>query len=206
MHYRSPTSLLLVAALSQTTSPAAAYTCTDGSPASLVDTFSVPGYAQAGGIWVCPAPAVSALKSTLHDAGKVLGQIVSSVLDANSSAPFNLTEAPCTTYCDTPAGGGPDPNDCSYLATANAPSGTFTLPARSSLVWTWQSCQVVQSNFLEPPQNITYDYSNESWAGVIDYLAWNCQSEENAHGGSCDFYDSTNTFIQVLASAPQTTK
>jgi len=111
---------------------------------------------------------------------------------------LSLLEAPCTSYCNTPAGTGPDPNDCLQMINADADSGSYTIAAGTYLVWTWETCQVTQNNQLTDGSDITYSYDWDHWSGVVNYLAFNCQAAENAQGGSCHFNDSTNqSWIQV---------
>ncbi|EPQ53540.1 hypothetical protein GLOTRDRAFT_111695 [Gloeophyllum trabeum ATCC 11539] len=183
----------LLACLAAAAAAATSYTCSNGAPATHLSTFVVPGSETPGHIWSCPgaaAPLKALIKLEAREAG------------ANETQAVDITRAPCTTYCDTPAGGGPDPNDCSTLANADAVGGNFTIPASSYLAWTWKSCQVTQSNLLNPARELNYTYDGRDWAGVVNYVAWNCQSQENAHGGSCRFYDNTNVSIIQVQTTP----
>jgi hypothetical protein len=93
--------------------------------------------------------------------------------------------------------------------------------------WTHGSCQVYMNNKLQPAQDIyyCYDYGNCASslscairvltpsvpvAGVVNYLAWNCQGTTGHNGGSCHFYDNTGVcaslFPLLLGSAGLTAK
>ncbi|KAF2994334.1 hypothetical protein E8E14_002893 [Neopestalotiopsis sp. 37M] len=103
----------------------------------------------------------------------------------------NLCGAPCTTYCNSGTG-GPNPNDCSSLASSIQNNGGFTLSPGYTYYWSWGSCQAYIVNKESQDQYYCYDQSN--FAGVINYLAWNCQASSSGgpyHGGSCHFYDNT---------------
>ncbi|KIP07107.1 hypothetical protein PHLGIDRAFT_118358 [Phlebiopsis gigantea 11061_1 CR5-6] len=107
----------------------------------------------------------------------------------------DLCGAPCTTYCNS-GSGGPNPNDCTTLANVQSGQGTFTITAGTVIYWTYASCQVYMNDELSPAQDIVYCYSD--WAGVVNYVAWNCQGTTGDNGGSCHFYDNTDiSWIQV---------
>ncbi|KAI1082493.1 hypothetical protein F5B20DRAFT_578158 [Whalleya microplaca] len=109
----------------------------------------------------------------------------------------NVCGAPCTTYCNSGTG-GPDPNDCSSLA-SGLPSGGFTLGAGQIRYWNWGSCQAYLTNKASEGMYECYDQG--SLGGIINYLAWNCQASTSGGpylGGSCHFYDNTGIgWVQV---------
>ncbi|KAF5382282.1 hypothetical protein D9757_008440 [Collybiopsis confluens] len=63
-------------------------------------------------------------------------------------------------------------------------------------LWTYHSCKTVFVN-----QNTQADetYCLSDWATVTDFIAPNCQSTQNAHGGQCNAADGT-WFIEVAHS------
>ncbi|KAH7924205.1 hypothetical protein BV22DRAFT_1196128 [Leucogyrophana mollusca] len=108
----------------------------------------------------------------------------------------------CTTNCFAPAGNGPDPNDCQVIADAllyASQNGEplFDIDAGTSGIYMqYQTCQ---SYFLnQASYNETYCRSD--WAEVIEYVAFNCQSQQNAHGGNCVASDQS-WFIQIQLNA-----
>ncbi|GJE97412.1 hypothetical protein PsYK624_136290 [Phanerochaete sordida] len=105
---------------------------------------------------------------------------------------INLCGAPCTTDCISGTG-GPDPNDCSDLANLYEPDGTFEFPqANWEMWWYLDSCKVFMGNYYSDRIEYCYDWSN--WAGVVEYVAWNCQATTGGYnGGNCKFYDSDST-------------
>ncbi|KIP07106.1 hypothetical protein PHLGIDRAFT_430031 [Phlebiopsis gigantea 11061_1 CR5-6] len=109
----------------------------------------------------------------------------------------DLCGAPCTTYCNG-GSGGPNPKDCETMANAESGMGTFTITPGSAFIWSYASCQATMNNELSPRQDIVYCYDWKNWAGVVNYLAWNCQGTHGDNGGSCHFYDNTAiSWIQV---------
>ncbi|EKM54024.1 uncharacterized protein PHACADRAFT_122718, partial [Phanerochaete carnosa HHB-10118-sp] len=93
---------------------------------------------------------------------------------------LDLRGAPCTTYCNEGIG-GPNPNDCSVLASQWQNDGSFTIGSG------YTACRVDTSD-----QDLYYCYDSSDWAGVVNYLAWNCQASSpggSYNGGSCRFYD-----------------
>ncbi|THH18287.1 hypothetical protein EW146_g2658 [Bondarzewia mesenterica] len=111
--------------------------------------------------------------------------------------------APCTTNCFTPSGGGPDPNDCEVISDAilydsQNVGPLFTMdPAQntSMIVMTYLSCETFILNQAATP----LQYCRSDWASLVDYVALNCQSTQNAHGGNC-VADDQRWFIQVQIS------
>ncbi|KIP07112.1 hypothetical protein PHLGIDRAFT_118362 [Phlebiopsis gigantea 11061_1 CR5-6] len=109
----------------------------------------------------------------------------------------DLCGAPCTTYCNS-GSGGPNPNDCTAMSNAQANQGTFLISPGTAIYWTYASCQVYMNNRLSPAQDIVYCYDWNNWAGVVNYVAWNCQGTTGDNGGSCHFYDNTGiSWLQV---------
>ncbi|KAJ3928067.1 MAG: hypothetical protein NXY57DRAFT_1041924 [Lentinula lateritia] len=111
-----------------------------------------------------------------------------------------------STNCFTPSGGGPDPNDCTVIADAmRFYSQNVTLPlhveddtfligtgTNNTVVLTYSTCETFYVN--QDPVEQSYCYSD--WASIVDYIAPNCQSTQNAHGGNC-VADDQQWFIQV---------
>ncbi|KAI0203369.1 hypothetical protein F4808DRAFT_467429 [Astrocystis sublimbata] len=106
----------------------------------------------------------------------------------------NLCGAPCTTYCNA-GEGGPNPYDCSAVASAIENQGGFTIPAGVTITFFTSpvnSCEAYIMNTSNEDQYYCKD--NNNLAGVINYLAFNCQASSGGgpyKGGSCDFYDNT---------------
>ncbi|KDQ50526.1 hypothetical protein JAAARDRAFT_41986 [Jaapia argillacea MUCL 33604] len=162
------------------------YTCSDGSIAAVIDSFEYEGKP----LTTYSCPVVAPENST--PAERAVKRDTSL-----TKRTYDLCGASCTTYCYTPAGGGPNPNDCQTLA--NGFSGDYTMTAGYYYTWTYGSCEVQQSNIISPAQDIYYCYSD--LAGVVSYIAWNCQATQNAHGGYCDFYnDNSVSDILVFTS------
>ncbi|KAK7442994.1 hypothetical protein VKT23_015941 [Stygiomarasmius scandens] len=114
----------------------------------------------------------------------------------------NVCGANCATHCFNPSGGGPDPNECHVIADAlrfdsenvgalfqisNGTSNVVTL--------TYRSCE----SFFVNQDLGPLVYCRTDWADVIDFVAPNCQSTQNAHGGLCLASDQ-RWFIQVQHS------
>ena len=59
--------------------------------------------------------------------------------------------------------------------------GTFFVTQGSTSYWTNQSCQVQVKNYHSG--SLTYCWND--LRGVTDYIAWNCQAAQGAHGGWC---------------------
>ncbi|KAF9457113.1 hypothetical protein BDZ94DRAFT_1302111 [Collybia nuda] len=114
----------------------------------------------------------------------------------------NVCGNTCLTNCFQPAGGGPDPNDCHVISDAlKFASVNFGDPinigtgATNTVVMTFASCKTFFLNQAITPLM----YCKNDWAGVIDFVAPNCQATQNAHGGNCVAEDQT-WFIQVQHS------
>jgi hypothetical protein len=112
------------------------------------------------------------------------------------------------------------------MISAHANWGSVTLASGYTYYWTSGSCQSYMNNKLQPAQDIyyCYEYNNYTscpscyahvliWstqvAGIVNYLAWNCQGSSGHNGGSCHFYDSTDIcaslFAHLLGSTGLTT-
>jgi len=112
----------------------------------------------------------------------------------------NVCGATCTTNCFTPSGGGPNPNDCHVITEAlifdsQNDGDLFTMnPANNTAVitMTFSSC----ATFIVDQAGIPLTYCRSDWASVLDFVAFNCQSTQNAHGGNC-VATSQEWFIQV---------
>ncbi|OBZ79539.1 hypothetical protein A0H81_00050 [Grifola frondosa] len=132
--------------------------------------------------------------------------------DATSAAPVsnlakrqsNVCGAPCTTYCWTPAGGGPDPNDCAVIQDAllydsQNVGALFNITASGTptdmITMTYSSCL---SYFLNQEFS-TIVYCRTDWAALVNYIAFNCQATQNAHGGLCVANDQ-GWYVQVQHS------
>ncbi|KAF7966168.1 hypothetical protein HWV62_39760 [Athelia sp. TMB] len=112
---------------------------------------------------------------------------------AKRASPTDLCGASCTTTCYTPAGGGPDPNDCQVIADALLFEGQNTGPlftlgtagnsTTNFIRLRYSSCNSTIVN--QDPTSIEYCYSD--WAGVTGYVGKNCQATSSppAHGGIC---------------------
>ncbi|EGO19772.1 hypothetical protein SERLADRAFT_400865 [Serpula lacrymans var. lacrymans S7.9] len=115
-----------------------------------------------------------------------------------SNASTNVCGANCTTNCFTPSGGGPDPNDCQVISNAllyetNNSVPTFNATLNTTGVYMqYQTCETFFLN--QATTNLTY--CNQDWAQVVEYVAFNCQATQNAHGGNC-VADDQRWFIQV---------
>ncbi|PPQ69945.1 hypothetical protein CVT25_001989, partial [Psilocybe cyanescens] len=96
--------------------------------------------------------------------------------------------APCTTFCHTPAGGGPDPNECHVIADALrfesqsiAPVFEIDTGSNNVVSLTFSSC----TSFFLNQATTALNYCRTDFASLIDFLAPNCQATQNAHGGLC---------------------
>jgi len=110
---------------------------------------------------------------------------VQHALEQPQTAP-DVCGAPCFTTCFTPAGGGPDPNECHVIADAlrfdsQAIGIFFTTSSKSSFFLKFSSCSAFFFN--QTPGLLTY--CRTDFAALIDFIAPNCQATQNAHGGIC---------------------
>ncbi|KAF9457124.1 hypothetical protein BDZ94DRAFT_1302121 [Collybia nuda] len=119
-------------------------------------------------------------------------------------ATVNVCGAPCTTNCFLPAGGGPDPNDCHVITDAlkfasentgptfTVGTGASLVPYNNTVIMSYLSCKTF---FLNQDVNFL-SYCRNDWASLVDFVAFNCQSTQNAHGGNCVAADQ-RWFVQV---------
>ncbi|KAI0809002.1 hypothetical protein BC629DRAFT_1590103 [Irpex lacteus] len=115
----------------------------------------------------------------------------------------NVCGAQCNTNCFNPSGGGPDPNECHVIADAllydsqNIGALFDMNPAQNTSMITMQyrSCKT----FILNQTNGTLTYCRTDWSAVLDWVALNCQSQQNAHGGNCVAADQ-RWFIQVQSA------
>ncbi|KAH8091379.1 hypothetical protein BXZ70DRAFT_1011192 [Cristinia sonorae] len=109
--------------------------------------------------------------------------------------------ATCDTHCFNPAGGGPDPNQCKVISNAlryysQTSGNVFNIPRNAAVVHVqYASCY----SFFVNQANQDLQYCRQDWAAVLDYVAFNCQAPQNAHGGLC-VARSQQWFIQVQHS------
>ncbi|KAF8908410.1 hypothetical protein CPB85DRAFT_1309351 [Mucidula mucida] len=122
-----------------------------------------------------------------------------SVLEARQTNGTNVCGATCNTNCFQPSGGGPDPNDCHVIADAlryesQNTGALFQVPngTNNTILMTYSSCK----SFFVNQDLSPVIYCRTDWAGVLDWVAPNCQSTQNAHGGNCVAADQ-RWFVQV---------
>ncbi|KAJ7878191.1 hypothetical protein B0H13DRAFT_2200397 [Mycena leptocephala] len=91
----------------------------------------------------------------------------------------------CTTFCSTPSGGGPVPNDCHIIADAlrfdSQNIGKLVQGTNNTVVVQFASCL----SFFVNQDTVPIEYCRTDWASLIDFIAPNCQATQNAHGGLC---------------------
>ncbi|KAJ7699130.1 hypothetical protein B0H14DRAFT_3036144, partial [Mycena olivaceomarginata] len=94
----------------------------------------------------------------------------------------------CNTSCFTPSGGGPVPNDCHIISDAlrfdsQNIGALFTVGTgtNNTVVLQFASCL----SFFVNQDTVPIEYCRTDWANLIDFIAPNCQSTQNAHGGLC---------------------
>jgi hypothetical protein len=116
-----------------------------------------------------------------------------------TAAPKNVCGAACATNCFTPAGGGPDPNECHVIADALrfdsesiGPLFDIGTGSNNTVVLKYNSCETFFLNQASGPLT----YCRTDWASLIDDVAPNCQATQNAHGGNC-VADDQSWFVQV---------
>ncbi|KAJ6559283.1 hypothetical protein B0H10DRAFT_2169456 [Mycena sp. CBHHK59/15] len=117
----------------------------------------------------------------------------------------NVCGATCGTHCFTPSGGGPVPNDCHVIADAlrfeNQNTGNLSTESihskgtNNTVVMQFATCL----SFFVNQDFVTEEYCRNDWASLIDFIAPNCQSTQNAHGGNCIATDQ-RWFAQVQHS------
>ncbi|KAH9478204.1 hypothetical protein JR316_0008657 [Psilocybe cubensis] len=125
---------------------------------------------------------------------------VGALLESRQTA--SVCDAPCTTFCHDPAGGGPDPNDCHIIADAlrfesQSISPTFEIDngANNVVSLTFSSC----TSFFLNQASTGLNYCRTDFASLTDFLSTNCQATQNAHGGLCVANDG-RWFVQVQHS------
>ncbi|THH27069.1 hypothetical protein EUX98_g7119 [Antrodiella citrinella] len=104
--------------------------------------------------------------------------------------PTNVCGAQCTTHCFNPSGGGPDPNECKVVSDAlrydsQNIGNLFNIPQTTNgavVTMQYKSCK---SFFVNQAKGLDLQYCRQDWASVLDYVAFNCQATQNAHGGLC---------------------
>ncbi|KAI6041826.1 hypothetical protein EDC04DRAFT_2892726 [Pisolithus marmoratus] len=171
---------------------------------AVLSTFAVGVFATA--IPSIPFLCENAEVLTTHSIGRneeVQAQVLScsnrpspTVDSVALAALTNVCGHTCNTNCFTPAGGGPDPNDCQVIANAllyaNQNTGTnFNITVGSPIYMQYASCET----FFVNQASYNETYCRNDWASVIEYVAFNCQAQQNAHGGNCVASDQT-WFIQ----------
>ncbi|GJE89424.1 hypothetical protein PsYK624_055250 [Phanerochaete sordida] len=115
----------------------------------------------------------------------------------------NVCGSTFDTFCFTPSGGGPDPNECHVITDAllydsQNVGALFTLdPAQNTTTITMQyrSCE----SFMVNQAGVALTYCRTDWASILDNLAFNCQATQNAHGG-LSVATNQEWFIQVQST------
>ncbi|KAJ6629410.1 hypothetical protein B0H10DRAFT_2184378 [Mycena sp. CBHHK59/15] len=143
----------------------------------------------------CPDVSVAAVQPRALDTR----QAVENVCGATCMVIFQRI---CGTHCFTPSGGGPVPNDCHVIADAlrfeNQNTGALFLigtGTNNTVVMQFATCL----SFFVNQDVVTEEYCRTDWASLIDFIAPNCQSTQNAHGGNCVATDQ-RWFAQVQHS------
>ncbi|KAH7098526.1 hypothetical protein BKA62DRAFT_368315 [Auriculariales sp. MPI-PUGE-AT-0066] len=163
--------------------------CADGAP-SNVTTIELPDGAKVQS-WRCKVETPSLEQRDNPE----LDDIALSERGVND---YNACGAWCPTTCYTPAGRhGPNPNDCSRLVQGMT-QGSFTVERGSALSYWLGSCGVTITN----RSNYRYlRYCYKDLQVVTNWIAWNCQAPQNAHGGQCKFHNSNYTGSIVVLHA-----
>ncbi|CAL1697147.1 unnamed protein product [Somion occarium] len=112
----------------------------------------------------------------------------------------NICGARCTTKCFQPAGGGPNPFDCKVIANLldknRKNDNIFTIPAGNSVIkMQYRSCTTYFAN----KAGIDEQYCLSDWGSLTESIAFDCQAQQNAHGGECVANDN-RWYIQVQTS------
>ncbi|KAI0032428.1 hypothetical protein K488DRAFT_70631 [Vararia minispora EC-137] len=117
------------------------------------------------------------------------------------SAPVDVCGNTCNTNCFSgQVGTGPNPNDCQIIADAllydsqNVGPLFTTDPANSTAVVTmqYQTCEALFIN----QAGVALQYCRTDFSSLTHLLAFNCQAQQNAHGGNCVATDQ-RWFVQV---------
>ncbi|PPQ71216.1 hypothetical protein CVT24_009997 [Panaeolus cyanescens] len=119
-----------------------------------------------------------------------------------TSTPANANRKYFTgnTNCFTPSGGGPDPNECHVISDAllfeseNTGKQPLIFP-NNTVVMQFRSCKTFFLNQAQGP----LAYCRSDWASLVDFLAFNCQATQNAHGGLCVAQDG-RWFVQLTSA------
>ncbi|KAI0058189.1 hypothetical protein BV25DRAFT_1811135 [Artomyces pyxidatus] len=117
-------------------------------------------------------------------------------LKKRQSVPVDVCGATCNTNCFVPTGGGPDPNECKVIADALLyDSEAIGITNTSLVVMKYNSCET----FITSQVDYAIQYCRNDWSSLVNYIAFNCQSTQNAHGGNCVASDQ-RWFVQVQHS------
>ncbi|KAK7688307.1 hypothetical protein QCA50_008678 [Cerrena zonata] len=137
-------------------------------------------------------------KNVKVDAISCANKVTDVVQIEKRQTPVNVCGAQCDTHCFPPSGGGPDPNECHVISDAllydsQNVGALFNIPANASVItMQFRSCK----SFFVNQAGIDEQYCRTDWSAVLDFVAFNCQSQQNAHGGLCVAADQ-RWFIQV---------
>ncbi|EGN94730.1 hypothetical protein SERLA73DRAFT_143588 [Serpula lacrymans var. lacrymans S7.3] len=166
-----------------------------GSPATSGTDFTCEDQQVVSTSYIGEAQNVKSEIVTCSNTPKAPTSLVS------QAVPVNVCGATCTTNCFTPSGGGPDPNDCQVIADAllydsqNVGALFNITAATSGVVMQYQSCET----FFIDQASYNLTYCRTDWSSLVNYIAFNCQATQNAHGGNCVASDQT-WFVQVQTS------
>ncbi|KAI0770890.1 hypothetical protein BD413DRAFT_693624 [Trametes elegans] len=113
----------------------------------------------------------------------------------------NVCGAQCNTFCFNPAGNGPNEDDCKIIAGAllydtQNTGALFNISASGSptdkVTMQYGSCLTYFLN--QASTDLTYCRSD--WSSLVNWLASDCNSANNAHGGLCVAADQ-RWYVQV---------
>ncbi|KAL7280264.1 hypothetical protein ACG7TL_005177 [Trametes sanguinea] len=116
----------------------------------------------------------------------------------------NVCGAACDTFCWSPSGGGPSTGDCAVIADALLYDSqnvgvlfnvTATGTPTDKITMQYQSCLTY---FLNQDFN-TLVYCRTEWSKLVNWLATDCDADNNAHGGLCVATDQ-RWYVQVQHS------
>jgi len=125
----------------------------------------------------------------------------SSAAPPMTTSAIDVCDAPCETNCfPGDVGTGPNPNDCAVIADTllqNAGVLLLTDPATNSALFTlqFQSCKT----FFLNQADVALEYCSNDFGTLVNFIALNCQAQQNAHGGNC-VADDQLWFVQVQHS------